>query len=148
MILTDVNSCWRYEPLNPLFHKLFDYFRSFKAEDFAPGKVVLQGKELYVNLNEMDGKTPETSKMEGHLRYIDVHFLIEGTERVGCVDITDAKNPISAYDEVKDRKFYSDPSTYFVDLRPGQMVIVFPEDLHQPNISEGHIKKMTAKVLM
>ena len=33
MILTDINSCWRYEALNPLFPKLFDYLRSFKAED-------------------------------------------------------------------------------------------------------------------
>lgn len=40
----------------------------------------------------------------------------------------------------------SDCSTTWVDLYPGQLLIVYPEDPHAPIIGQGKIRKLIAKV--
>ena len=45
-----------------------------------------------------------------------------------------------------DCALYSDAPTTFVDLLPGQFMIVYPEDPHAPLIGQGKIRKLIAKV--
>jgi len=36
----------------------------------------------------------------------------------------------------------------YIELLPDDFVIVYPEDAHAPNISDGQIRKLVAKVLV
>ena len=52
------------------------------------------------------------------------------------------------YDEAKDYLLYTDTPSVFIDVNPGEFVIVYPEDLHAPGIGDGKIRKLVAKVLL
>ena len=43
--------------------------------------------------------------------------------------------------------FHEEP-TSFVDLKPGQFAIVWPEDPHAPLIGEGKVRKLIVKALV
>ena len=55
--------------------------------------------------------------------------------------------PRAPYDESKDIIFYHDQPTSYVDLLPGDFVILFPEDGHAPFVGDGSpISKLIVKV--
>ena len=61
-------------------------------------------------------------------------------------DIEDLTDEVKPYEKEGDCALYSDTPTTFVDLLPGQFMIVYPEDPHAPVIGEGKIRKLIAKV--
>ena len=75
-----------------------------------------------------------------------VHILLEGTETIGWKAIEDLKDEVKPYEANGDCALYSDAPTTFVDLLPGQFMIVYPEDPHAPLIGQGKIRKLIAKV--
>ena len=56
------------------------------------------------------------------------------------------KDEVKPYEANGDCALYSDAPTTFVDLLPGQFMIVYPEDPHAPLIGQGKIRKLIAKV--
>ena len=57
--------------------------------------------------------------------------------------MTDEVKPYSVAD---DCALYADRATAYVDLQPGDFVVVYPEDPHAPLIGKGKIRKLIAKV--
>mgnify|MGYP000197077124 FL=1 len=86
--------------------------------------------------------------LEGHRKYIDVHILLEGKETIGWTPLCKALCKHKDYDEAKDYLLYTDTPSVFIDVNPGEFVIVYPEDLHAPGIGDGKIRKLVAKVLL
>ena len=84
--------------------------------------------------------------LELHHDYIDVHILLEGKETIGWKALEELKVERQAYDKKSDCALYGDVPTTFINLLPGQFVIVYPEDPHAPAIGKGWIRKLIAKV--
>lgn len=84
--------------------------------------------------------------LELHQKYMDVHILLQGAERIGWKAAENLTTPMKPYDKAADCAFYSDAPTAYVDLLPGQLLIAWPEDAHAPLIGEGKIRKLIAKV--
>ena len=117
MIVSNLQNSGRIESLHPQFKPLFDYVKTHDLLHAELGRI-----------------------------YIDVHILLEGTERIGWKAIEDVKQEIKPYDKEGDCALYADPSTTWVDLLPGQFMIVYPEDPHAPVVGAGNIRKLIAKV--
>ena len=81
-----------------------------------------------------------------HHDYIDVHILLEGKETIGWKATEDLKEETKPYSKEGDCALYSDTPTTYVDINPGEFVLVYPEDAHAPVIGEGKIRKLIAKV--
>ena len=87
---------------------------------------------------------------EAHKHVIDIQYPIIGLERVKWSPI-ESMNVNIAYDKLKDRTFFKDPSKQatHVDIGNGVFAIMFPEDGHGPQHKVGKkevIKKITIKV--
>ncbi|MFT4802417.1 MAG: biofilm protein TabA [Flavobacteriaceae bacterium] len=87
---------------------------------------------------------------ESHKHVIDIQYPIIGLERVKWSPI-ESMNVNIAYDKLKDRTFFKDPSIQgtHVDIGNGIFAIMFPEDGHGPQHKVGKkevIKKITIKV--
>ena len=87
---------------------------------------------------------------ESHKHVIDIQYPIIGLERVKWSPIENMNVNI-AYDKLKDRTFFKDPSPQgtHVDIGNGIFAIMFPEDGHGPQHKVGEkevIKKITIKV--
>jgi YhcH/YjgK/YiaL family protein len=146
MILDSLKNAAMYEGLHPRFKAAFDYVKNTDFSKMEAGKTELDGKNLFVNLAEGNGKTESEAKMETHKDYIDIQIPLNWIETMGYIPAVDLKSPTAAYDEEKDITFFTDKATSFIQVHPGQFAIFFPEDGHQPTIGNGAFRKIIVKV--
>ena len=146
MILSDLKHSERIESLHPLFKMLFDYVKSHDLLHAEPGRIEIDGDNLFINNVSAHGVAAEKQPLEAHRDYIDVHILLEGTERIGWKSIDDVHHVSKPYEAEGDCALYAEPASAYVDLLPGQFLIVYPEDPHAPLIGDGPIRKLIGKV--
>lgn len=146
MIVSNLQNSERIESLHPLFKQLFDYVKTHDLLHTECGRIELAGDDLFINNVNPTCVSASDQVLEVHRDYIDVHILLEGKERIGWKAIEDVIDLKQAYQKEGDCALYSDTPTSFVDLLPGQFLIVFPEDPHAPVIGEGKIRKLIGKV--
>lgn len=146
MIVSNLQNSERIESLHPLFKQLFDYVKTHDLLHTECGRIELAGDDLFINNVNPTCVSASDQVLEVHRDYIDVHILLEGKERIGWKAIEDVTDLKQAYQKEGDCALYSDTPTSFVDLLPGQFLIVFPEDSHAPVIGEGKIRKLIGKV--
>ncbi|MDR1526264.1 MAG: YhcH/YjgK/YiaL family protein [Dysgonamonadaceae bacterium] len=146
MILDVLENTARYERLNPRFKQAFDFLKTTDLASLPLGKVELDGKNLYANVQEVDGRTPETARMETHDEYIDIQVPLSATETMGWIARKNLKQVADAYHADKDITFYADKTANLIGVQPGAFAVFFPEDGHQPCIAQGKIRKVIIKV--
>ena len=141
----DESAC--YESLHPHFKEVFDYIKSHDLRAMEPQRLELRGEELFINRIDAPSNPQDEQPIEAHESYIDIQVLLEGRERIGWLPRAKCLSPRAPYDESKDIIFYHDQPTSYVDLLPGDFVILFPEDGHAPFIGDGSpISKLIVKV--
>lgn len=146
MIVSNLQNSERIESLHPLFKLLFDYVKTHDLLHTECGRIELAGDDLFINNVNPTCVSASEQVLEVHRDYIDVHILLEGKERIGWKALEDVTDLKQAYQKEGDCALYSETPTSFVDLLPGQFLIVFPEDPHAPVIGEGKIRKLIGKV--
>ena len=88
---------------------------------------------------------------EDHHKGIDLFYIVEGEELVNVARPGNMTDLVSAYNEAKDVEYYRSASEFTpVVLRPGDMIILFPSDAHQPVLApdgkRGPIHKLIVKL--
>lgn len=146
MIVSNLQNSHRIEGLHPLFKTLFDYVKTHDLLHEELGRIEIDGDNLFINNVNPECVDKQKQVLELHRDYIDVHILLEGSETIGWKAIEDLTTETKPYQKEGDCALYSDTSTIWVDLKPGQFMIVYPEDPHAPVIGEGKIRKLIAKV--
>lgn len=146
MIVSNLQNSSRIEGLHPLFKPLFDYVKKHDLLRAELGRIDIAGDDLFIlNINP-ECVAEADQPLEAHRVYIDVHILLEGSERIGWKAIEDVSQEIKPYEAEGDCALYKEQSGMWVDLLPGQFMIVYPEDPHAPVIGQGKIRKLIAKV--
>jgi biofilm protein TabA len=148
MIIDTLANSGKYSCVHPLFAKAFDYIANQDLGALEPGNYEISGDELKAVIMDKAGKTATESleKFECHNAHIDIQVCIQGDEQIGWKPRADCKGPKGEYNSEKDVLFYNDKPDMYFQLKAGQFVILFPEDVHAPMISEGNIKKLVVKV--
>lgn len=148
MIVSNLQNTERIESLHPLFKTLFDYVKTHDLLHADLGRIEIDGNRLFINNVNPECVAPEKQVLELHHDYIDVHILLEGKETIGWKALEDLEKEVKAYSKEEDCALYADAPTTYVNLLPGQFMIVYPEDPHAPIIGQGKIRKLIAKVLV
>jgi YhcH/YjgK/YiaL family protein len=146
MVVSNLQNSKRIESLHPLFPKLFDYVKSHDLLNAELGRIEIDGDNLFINNVNPTCVARDEQVLELHHDYIDVHILLEGKETIGWKATEDLKEETKPYSKEGDCALYSDTPTTYVDINPGEFVLVYPEDAHAPVIGEGKIRKLIAKV--
>lgn len=124
-----------------------------KSTDFAAlpaGNYDLQGKDIYVQVIDMDTKPFAQTRPEVHRQYIDVQFLCRGSEKIGMASETGNNAVAEDLLAQRDLLFYSgmeNEST--LTMTPGSFAVFFPSDVHRPACAVGAaapIRKVVVKV--
>jgi len=148
MVLDKIENASFYESLNPGFKKAFDFIKKNNFSNFLPGKYNIVGDEIFVLVSEYETKHAQDSYPEAHKKYIDIQFLISGTEKIGFTSFINQK-VVTEYNKKKDISFFDTPVDFF-QLKTGMFAIFFNNDLHQPGIFVNNpetVKKVVVKVL-
>jgi biofilm protein TabA len=148
MIIDTLANAGKYHCVHSHFAQAFQYVASQDLNALEPGNYEIAGEDLKAVLMDKPGKTAAESleKFECHDRHIDIQVLIQGNEQIGWKPRIDCRQPKGEYNPDKDVLFYNDEPDMYFQLKRGQFVILFPEDVHAPMISEGTIKKLVIKV--
>ena len=146
MILTNLNDFSRYVALNPGFAALSDYLSGHNLLSEETGRIVVDGDNVFINNISVKGLAIPDQPLEMHRGYIDVHILLEGDESIGIKQLRDVESFSGEYDEAGDCLLSKERASNYIRLKPGDMLVCFPEDAHAPAIGPGTIRKAIAKV--
>lgn len=120
-------------PLPAIIQQGLNFLKTLNLQQIAPGKIEINGDKLFAEIVDTVTHFQEDSKPESHRDYIDIHYLISGSEYIGtAIDTKD--NPIyKPFTPGKDIQFYEHAKhETFVEMFPGSYLILFPEDIHRP----------------
>ena len=136
-----------YVKMHPLFNKGFAYIEQCIQAFPEPGVYEIDGTELFAKVQSF--VTRQEGWYETHDKYIDIQYMVEGSEFVYMAD-RGALTKRGEYDSVEDAQFYEDDElqSRFV-FKAGSFVIFFPDDAHKPAMAMGepeNARKIVLKV--
>jgi YhcH/YjgK/YiaL family protein len=99
-------------------------------------------------LNEYETKEVQNCFWEAHRKYVDIHYILEGQEKI-AVDHIERQQVKEDYDTEKDAIFFEGDVLSEITMKPGDVMICFPEDSHMTGIIAGEkqtVRKVVLKV--
>lgn len=146
MIIDKIENYSLYANLTERLAKGFEFIKNTDLVQIEPGTYEIDNKEVFAIVQEYNTKEIKDCVLEGHTKYIDIQYVIEGAELMG---VTTKKNQkVVTSDLDKDYTFYEGETTY-IRLEAGMFTVFFPDDLHRPCVLDGQssrVKKVVVKV--
>jgi biofilm protein TabA len=146
MIIDQLSNAARYCPLHPLFARAFEFLGSPSLAELPPGKHAIDGERLHVSMIQKAGVSPADAVLEAHRKYIDIQFVLAGTDNMGWKPAADCRQVRKPYSEEEDIVTFFDAPTSWISVGPGSFAIFFPDDAHAPMASPELLHKAVVKV--
>lgn len=147
MIYTDMEHITRYLGQSKALDTAIHYLKQADLTKLVKGRNEVDGDNVYINRFDYDTMPQEEAAWEGHLQYADIHVVLSGQEQIGVTAssrLTETSRDVEA-DFVG---FEGTVETWCI-MRPGDLLIVFPEDIHMVKVQNGsstHVEKAVFKV--
>ena len=92
-------------------------------------RVEIKGGEVYATRFTYQTLPEEETFFEAHRKYLDIHLMLEGSERVEIAPPAE----LTEFDRVEENDFYAyrGEGHYKLVLSPGDFLVVFPGDAHR-----------------
>ena len=107
-------------------------------------RVELNGDLVYCTRFTYETIPQEESFFEAHRRYLDIHIMVEGEERVDVNRPEDLK--LTDAQEGNDFYAYQGESWHSTVLKPGEFLVVFPGDAHRIKVQVDGPKTVSKAV--
>ena len=137
-----------YSGLSDGISQALAYLSSVDAEGFKEETIELSGTDVFAMHQLYTTASDEGLLYESHRSYIDVQFVLEGTEIIRVADMRGLSATME-YDTEKDVILYELADGTDVKLEAGDFVILYPHDAHVPTLQSGSpadVKKIVLKV--
>lgn len=136
-----------YYGLSNNLKKGFEWLKNTDLKNLKDGKYFIENETVYANVQTYE--TKDQAPYERHHKYIDIQYMIDGTERIGVCDYTNCSVE-EPYQEEKDIEFMSCKNEEeFHTLSAGEFLIFYPQDAHKPSLKTDKrkiVKKVVIKV--
>lgn len=152
MIIDHMGNAEWYEGLHDRFKKAFDFIRNTDLASKEAGRYEIDGENLFALVQEYDTVDFNDKFYESHKTYIDIQYIISGTEMMGHgskanLTVTDPYNPD------KDVEKYQSARLSECRLDSGFYAVFFPGDPHMPGCTipgteSQAVKKLVLKIKM
>lgn len=146
MIYGSISQAGNYLELGQGIRVGLEYLMRGEFSELETGKAQL-GEGVYAVCNVLELK--EKGLWEAHRKYLDIHFCLEEGEVISCMETDRVKN-WGEYEEEKDCMLAPGLGEGVrIRMKPGDFVVVFPEDAHMPGMAGGEkrsLRKIIVKV--
>jgi len=146
IIINKLQHAERYLKMHPAFEKAFTFLRQDGLAELSKGRYKIDGDRLFCIIDKSPGRSHSEAKLEAHRKYIDIQYVIAGTDEMGWKPTADCKLIDAEYDDDKDIMFFNDQPNSWTPVPAGSFVIFFPQDAHAPLVSKGEIHKAVLKI--
>jgi YhcH/YjgK/YiaL family protein len=144
MILDKIENYKLYVNLSERIGKAFTYIKQTDFSKLEPGKYVIDNENIFALIQEYDTKEKTECKLESHFKYIDLQYMINGSERMGIASLSN--QTIISKNEADDYAFYEGDCSVII-VETGMFTIFFPDDLHMPCLKLNQISKVKKVVI-
>jgi YhcH/YjgK/YiaL family protein len=146
MIADIIKNRHLYSPISSRIKTALEYIAKTDFSVMEPGRYELDGENIFALVQVYDSLTKDQGKWECHKKYIDIQYIAEGIEQIGCNNV-DKMKITTEYNSEKDVAFLSGDGD-FITYSKGSFGIFFPEDGHQPKIAANNIPCKVKKVVI
>jgi biofilm protein TabA len=146
MITDRLENASKYYHLHPSFAKAFAFLQQPGLAKLAPGKYVIDGDNVFCTIGKNSGKKKSEATLEAHRKYIDIQYVIDGSDEMGWRRYDDCHEISEAYKPEGDIEFFKDQPKLWKKINAGFFTIFFPQDAHAPLVSDGEINKVVVKI--
>jgi YhcH/YjgK/YiaL family protein len=146
MIIDYLTNADRYAVLGSPFKQAFDFLRTVDLATLPDGRHDLAGDALFVLPQRYHTKPQSDGFWEAHRRYIDIHFVFEGIERIGYAPLH--RLHLQSYDDERDLSILEGDGD-FLTLTAGCFMLLWPEDAHMSGLQAGAaspVRKIVFKI--
>ena len=119
----------RYAALGPRFVRAFEFAKTANVADMADGTYPIGGDDVRALVQRYTTKRAGEARWEAHRKHIDLQYVLMGEEHVGVAPL--GRMQADPFDDEKDI-MWLDGQGDWVTLRPGEFVLLWPEDVHMP----------------
>ena len=148
MVFDQIARAEHYYALHPLFQTAFEFLHTLDlaAIDQAAYEIC-PNKQLRAFIGSEPMRSAEAAKLEAHRHYIDIQIPLSSSEGYGWRPTQELSQSVAGYQPERDVEFFHDRPSAHIHVRPGEFLILFPEDAHAPLIgNETEIKKLVFKI--
>jgi len=135
-----------YYGMHPAFEKAFAFLRQDGLAELPADRYEIDADRLFCMISKGPGRSRSEAKLEAHRKYIDIQYVIAGTDEMGFRPTADCRFIDTSYDVDKDIMFFSDRPDSWTPVTAGSFVIFFPQHAHAPLVSSGEIHKVVLKI--
>jgi len=148
MIIDQLSNIASYRKLFPEIGRALDFLLRTDLNRLALGRHEIDHNGMYAVVMEYDTVQEAETKWESHRRFVDVHSVVWGRERIGWAPRALVRS-VTAYDPVRDHIGYEGEGDW-VTAMPGRFTIFFPNDAHRTGVivnhASVHIRKVVLKI--
>ena len=145
MIYAKNADAWAYRGIHPNLDLALEHITpEFLASLRDNQRVELKGDLVYCTRFTYETIPQEESFFEAHRRYLDIHIMVEGEERVDMNRPEDLK--LTDAQEGNDFYAYQGESWHSTVLKPGEFLVVFPGDAHRIKVQVDGPKTVSKAV--
>lgn len=132
------------------WNKAFIFLRDNDLTQLEAKRYDLEGDSLFVMVSDYNTKNPEDANYEAHRKYIDLQYVVSGSELIDLAPVSSKDSIVSPYDDAKDIEFMTIPNGKELLATPNRFFLFFPVDAHRPGLKIGDnapVKKIVVKIL-
>jgi biofilm protein TabA len=149
VIIDNIENKDYYLSVSDNIGKALKYISENKLEEFEVGRYEIDSDNVFILIQAYTTKPEVECKWEAHKKYIDIQYIIEGSECIGWKPIKNLKVK-QAYLNEKDVEIYNEVNKWVkLDMNTGDFAVFFPEDGHKPgcvNDIPMKLKKAVVKI--
>ncbi|MDR3349520.1 MAG: YhcH/YjgK/YiaL family protein [Acidaminococcales bacterium] len=127
------------------------YLRDADLGALADGRHEIEGKDIYLNIMSYSTGKKEEQTAEAHYKYIDIQYIIKGSETVYCAPLDLERQSVKEKNLKEDYVFFDKLQEEKEYLQTaGSIMIFFPWDIHRTKCHvggrAGKVRKAVIKV--
>ncbi|GAA4436486.1 YhcH/YjgK/YiaL family protein [Pontibacter saemangeumensis] len=148
MVLDSLQNARRYYSLHPLFTHAFRFLKETDLMKLSLGQQAIVGRDLFAIISEGSGIPEKDAKLEVHRKYIDIQYVISGTDHMGWKSLALCAEPSEPYTAEREAAFFPDKTSNWFDVPAGYFTIFFPDDAHAAMVTEETVRKVVLKIAL
>ncbi|RPI75765.1 MAG: DUF386 domain-containing protein [Desulfobacteraceae bacterium] len=148
MIVDQLENALFYSKLHERVRRALLYLQNTDLSALPVGRHAIEGQRIFASVEEFMTKPVDQGIWEAHRKYLDIHCVLQGREKIGYAPIGHMRPGL--FDAEKDFGVFEGEGDFFI-ARPGAFIIMFPWDVHMPGLAvqePERLKKLVMKVEM
>ena len=146
MLATSLDLVTKHDYLEQKFKNAYQWLKEHDTANMEDGTYdICDG--VFAMVQRYDTIPFSEARFESHKDYYDIQYIAKGTESFGMALVKDCE--LVETIEKNDVSFYKTPKFYTqLNLKSGDLVVVPPEEVHQPRAQYNGQKDFVVKVVI